>query len=106
MNFVCKRQSDDECVDHKVVATLDGMGHPSSAVAHLMPTRSILNEIESCCRGPLLHEKSTSTRKVEEKKGKMVLRRKGERERRWIEKKRKKKKLYSKKKMGGGNLGK
>ncbi len=34
-----------------------------------MPTRSILNEIESCCRGPLLHEKVYFYKKSRREKG-------------------------------------
>jgi hypothetical protein len=56
-----------------------------------MPTRSILYEIESCCRGQF-YKKSRR-----EKGGKRF--EEGERERRWIEK-RKKKKMYSKKEDG------
>ncbi len=81
---------------------------PLGAVAHLMPTRSILNEIESCCRGPLLHEKVYFYKKSRREKGENGFEEEGERERRWIEKKRKKKKMYSKKKKKkeDGNLGK
>jgi hypothetical protein len=65
-----------------------GWDTPLGAVAHLMPTRSVLNEIESCCGGPL-----TSTRKVyfykksRREKGENGFEEEGERERRWIEKK-------------------